>query len=107
MKVRRFCGFVLGGLSGRVSSEVSSDVCMGEGSQICPGQPVIQTSRGFATATSLTTCSLWPACCKHFGARCCFASDTKIQKLSLVVLPCFATLVTYVCGFMDAMFVSP
>ena len=30
MRVRRFFGFVLGGLSGRASS----DVCMGEGSQI-------------------------------------------------------------------------
>ena len=30
VRVRRFCGFVLGGLLGRVSS----DVCMGEGSQI-------------------------------------------------------------------------
>ena len=29
-----FFGSVLEGLSGRVSSEVSSDVCMGEGSQI-------------------------------------------------------------------------
>ena len=26
VRVRRFCGFVLGGLSGKVSSEVSSDV---------------------------------------------------------------------------------
>ena len=26
VRVRRFCGFVLGGLSGRVSSEVSSGV---------------------------------------------------------------------------------
>ena len=34
MRVRRFCGFVLGGLSGRVLSKVSSDVCIGEGSQI-------------------------------------------------------------------------
>ena len=45
VRVRRFCGFVLGeGLSGRVSSEVSShvcvlsevssDVCMGDGSQL-------------------------------------------------------------------------
>ena len=32
VRVRRFC-FVLGGLWGRVSSEVLSDVCMGEGSQ--------------------------------------------------------------------------
>ena len=30
VRVRRFFGFVLGGLSGRASS----DVCMGEGSQI-------------------------------------------------------------------------
>ena len=34
VRVRRFCGFVLGGLSGMVSSEVSSGVCMGEGSQV-------------------------------------------------------------------------
>ena len=37
MSVRRFCGFVLGGLSGRVSFEVSFDVCLGEGSQIQGG----------------------------------------------------------------------
>ena len=37
MKVPRFCGFVLGGLSGRVSSEVLSRVCMGEGWQIQGG----------------------------------------------------------------------
>lgn len=72
--------------------------------EICIGQLVTQTSSRFATATSLTTCCLWLACCKHFGARCCFASDTKIQKPSLAVLPCFATLVTPVCGCMDAMF---
>ena len=34
MRVRRFFAFVSGELSGRVSSEASSDVCMGEGSQI-------------------------------------------------------------------------
>ena len=34
VRVRRFLGFVLGGLSSRVSSELSSDVCMGQGSQI-------------------------------------------------------------------------
>ena len=34
VRVRRFFGFVLGRLSGRVSSEVPSDVCMGAGSQI-------------------------------------------------------------------------
>ena len=34
MRVRRFFAFVSGELSGRVSSEVSFDVCMGEGSQI-------------------------------------------------------------------------
>ena len=34
VKVPRFFGFVLGGLSGRVSSEVLYDVCMTEGSQI-------------------------------------------------------------------------
>ena len=28
VRVRRFFGFALGGLSGRVSSKVSSDVCM-------------------------------------------------------------------------------
>ena len=34
MRVRRFCGFVGGGLSHRVSLEVSSGVCRGPGSQI-------------------------------------------------------------------------
>ena len=38
VRVRRFCRFVSGGgLSGRLSSEVSSDMCMGEGSQIQGG----------------------------------------------------------------------
>ena len=37
VSVRRFCGFVLGGLSGRVSFEVSFGVCLGEGSQIQGG----------------------------------------------------------------------
>ena len=34
MSVRKFRGFVLEGLSGRVSSGVPSDMCMGHGSQI-------------------------------------------------------------------------
>ena len=33
-RVPKFFGFVLGGLSGRVSSEVSFDMCTGEGSQV-------------------------------------------------------------------------
>lgn len=37
VSVRKFCKFVLEGLSGRVSSEAPSDVCMGQGSQILIG----------------------------------------------------------------------
>ena len=45
VRVRRFVGFVLGGgLSGRVSFEVSFDVCMGEGWQI-----LIRFGRGSST----------------------------------------------------------
>lgn len=48
--------------------------------EICIGQLVTQTSSRFATATSLTTCCLWLACCKQVR---CLARLVKMMPLYL------------------------
>ncbi len=62
VRVRRFLGFALGGAcQGRVSSEVSSDVCMGEGSQILirfVGGPAPSSQRSVKSKCYHTTHSL-------------------------------------------------